>query len=331
MARPLRFRVVPQEEGMMLGHLVARRMHGTPLDAAKALVRAGAVYMGHLRVRVPTARVAAGERITVYPEAAEAEELDIAELRFVHREDLFVVLDKPAGVPVASTRESSRGTLAEALRRRLEADGVVRPYVGVVHRLDRGAAGLVLFTTRSVANASLHHLFANHAIDRRYRVLVHGEPAASLGEQFDCDLPLLELHSGNSKAAPGNPHARAAVTHFRRLRARTPIAGTTLLEAVLETGRHHQIRVHAAALGHPVVGDRRYGGAHANDDDGERDDADGSDRHHAALHLLARELQFEHPLASSADVPARARIHLFAQTPAWACSADDPPARDLLP
>ncbi|MBC8069567.1 MAG: hypothetical protein IAG13_14615 [Deltaproteobacteria bacterium] len=296
MSRPVRFRVVPGEEGMMLGHLVARRLPKTSVEQGQELVRAGAVYMGHLRVRVPTVRVAAGERISVYPDALEAAELPVDIVRIVHRDPDFVVLDKPAGVPVAATRESARGTLSEALRRLLEAEGVVRPYVGTLHRLDRGASGLVLFTTRSVANKSVHKQFAEHTISRRYRLRVHGEPASS----FECALPLLELHSGSSKVAEGNPHARAARTRFVRREPAIAIAGTALLEAELDTGRHHQIRVHAAALGHPLLGDRRYG----QDDAGER------------LHLHAFELTLEHP-EDGRPIVVRGEL------PEWARAIDD--------
>lgn len=281
---------------MMLGHLVARRLPKTSVEQGHELVRAGAVYMGHLRVRVPTARVAAGERISVYPEAIAEEELPLELVRFVHRDDELVVLDKPAGVPVAATRESARGTLSEALRRVLEAEGMVRPYVGVVHRLDRGASGLVLFTIRSVANKSMHKQFAEHSISRRYRLRVHGiAPEAS-----ECALPLLELHSGTSKVAEGNPHARAALTRFVRRDPTTEMPGTSLLEAELETGRHHQIRVHAAALGHAVLGDRRYGPG----DDTER------------LLLHAFELSFTHPGSGAA-------IHLRTELPPWARAQGD--------
>jgi RluA family pseudouridine synthase len=291
MARPVRFRVVPQEEGMMLGHLVARRLPRTTVEQGHELVRAGAVYMGHLRVRVPTARVAAGERVSVYPEALADAELSLALVRIVHRDPDFVVLDKPAGVPVTATRESARGTLSEALRRLLESEGVMRPYVGVVHRLDRGASGLVLFTTRSVANKNVHKQFAEHTILRRYRVRVHGEVPA----QLECALPLLELHSGSSRVAEGNPHARSARTTFTRCEPAITEPATSLLEAELDTGRHHQIRVHAAALGHPVVGDRRYG----RDDVGER------------LHLHAFELALTHPHDGRAIV-------VRAELPPWA-------------
>ena len=275
MARPVRFRVVPHEEGVMLGQLIARRLPGMTVEQGKELVRAGAVYMGHLRMRVPTVRVVAGERITVYPQALADQELPADIIQIVWRDRDFVVLDKPAGVPVSATRESARGTLSEGLRRTLAAEGVERPYVGLVHRLDRGASGLVLFTVRSMANVSVHKQFTEHSIDRIYRVRVHGETP----DEFECEAPVLELHSGTSKIAPESPHARAAATRFRRLQPSVAIEGTSLVEATLETGRHHQIRVHAAHLGHPVLGDLRYG----------RDDGAGR------LHLHAAVLRMAHP------------------------------------
>lgn len=280
----------------MLAQLVARRMPDCTIEQARELVKAGAVYMGHLRVRVPTVRVANGERITVHPDALADRELGSDAVVFAHRDPSFVVLDKPAGVPVAATRESARGTLSEALRRVLEREGMSRPYVGVVHRLDRGASGLVLFTIRGVANQSLHKQFVDHAIARSYRVLVHGDAKAEL----DCDLPLVESHSGTSKVASGDPNAKPARTRFRRLEAAHPREGTSLLEAELETGRHHQIRVHAAALGHAVVGDRRYG------------TADGDER----LHLHAWRLAFTHPIDGTA-------ITVVAELPEWARARSD--------
>jgi 23S rRNA-/tRNA-specific pseudouridylate synthase len=153
-----------------------------------------------------------------------------------------------------------------------------------------------LFTTRSIANKGVHKQFAEHTISRRYRLRVHGEPAAS----FECALPLLELHSGSSKVAEDNPHARAARTRFVRREPALALADTALLEAELDTGRHHQIRVHAAALGHPLLGDRRYG----SDDVGER------------LHLHAFELGLEHPEDGR-------RFIVRAELPAWARAVDD--------
>ena len=288
----------------MLAQLVARRMPACTIEQARELVKAGAVYMGHLRVRVPTVRVANGERITVHPDALAARELESDAVIVVHRDPGFVVLDKPVGVPVAATRESARGTLSEGLRRLLEREGMTRPYVGVVHRLDRSASGLVLFTIRDVANQSLHKQFVEHSIARSYRVLVHGDAPAEL----DCDLPLVEQHNGTSRVASGDPNAKPARTRFRRLDAVHPRAGTSLLEAELETGRHHQIRVHAAARGHAVVGDRRYGTA--SNPGAERRGTD------ERLHLHAWRLAFTHPIDATP-------VTVVAALPEWARARGD--------
>lgn len=284
----------------MLFALVARRLPATTPAQAKALVRAGAVYMGHLRVRIPTVRVVAGERITVYPEATAIEPLPPDTAVFIHRDPSFVVLDKPPGVPVAQTKDTAQGTLSEALRRALQAEGMQRPYVGVVHRLDRGASGLVLFTVRSIANRSLHQQFVEHTIRRTYRLRVHGEAPATAS----CDAPLVQRPGGRVEVAQhGEPRAQTASTSFRRLSARITMPGTSLLEAELKTGRTHQIRVHVATLGHPIVGDERYGAAD--------DEASGG-----RLHLHAARLRFTHPIDGTP-------IDVRAPLPEWAQASED--------
>ncbi|MEM6291539.1 MAG: RluA family pseudouridine synthase [Myxococcota bacterium] len=299
--RPVRFRVVPQEEGTAIGSLVGQRLPNMGKKEGVALVKAGAVYIGHLRVRVPSTRVATGDRITVYPDALADEELDPhAVVQFVHRDPAFVVLDKPAGVPVAATKASARGTLSEALRRVLRDEGIERPYVGVVHRLDQGASGLVLFTVRGVANQSVHRNFVDHSIERTYRVRVHGDAP----DAFTCDLPLIDKPGTDSMqvARSGERRAKEARTEFRRIPEAEPISGTSLLEVALDTGRTHQIRVHAAESGHPVCGDRRYG----------PDETDAS-----RLCLHAWRLAFEHPLE------AGTAIELTTMLEGWARAADD--------
>ncbi len=299
--RPVRFRVIPQEQGTALGALIADRLPKLNRRQGIELVKAGAVYIGHLRVRVPSTRVATGDRITVYPEALEAQPLDPEQvLRFVHRDPSFVVVDKPAGIPVAATKASARGTLSEALRRQLHAEGFERPYVGVVHRLDQGASGLVLFTIRSVANKSVHRDFEKHQIERTYRVRVVGEAPDS----FECEVPLVEKPGTDSMqvATAGQPRAKAAHTKFRRLAPALEIPGTSLLEVSLVTGRTHQIRVHAAHEGFPVHGDRRYGSA---------------DKDAGRLHLHAWQIRFDHPLEEGVE------LQLSTTLDDWARSTDD--------
>ncbi|MFO7564608.1 MAG: RluA family pseudouridine synthase [Enhygromyxa sp.] len=312
-APPKRFRVIPQEQGLTLRNLLVRRVRELDRESATKLIRAGGVYVNKLRVRLPQVLVAPGERVTVYVEALDAQPLDPERLSFIHRDPDFVVLDKPAGVPVSPVRETAVGCLSEALIHSLEAEGVARPYVGVVHRLDRGASGLVLFTIRSVANKSLHKQFVEHSIRRGYRIRVrpgpdHGAPPA----EFSCDRPLVKLREGGVAITdPGASGAMTALTHFRHVAELPPLSGAGLaehlLDVELETGRTHQIRAHAAHLGFPVVGDRRYGEPTTAEQTDEQADADEP----AKLCLHAWTLDFAHPRTGEA-------LHFEAPLPDWA-------------
>ncbi|TPV93451.1 MAG: RluA family pseudouridine synthase [Myxococcales bacterium FL481] len=255
--KPVRFRVIPAETGMTLRNLLIRRVRDLDRDTAAELVKAGGVYINRLRIRLPMIRVAAGERVTVYREALRSSPLEPSALQIRYRAPDFVVIDKPAGVAVSPTRGTARGTLSEALASRLESEGVARPYVGVVHRLDRGASGLVVLTTRSAANASLHQQFVDHDIRRTYLILVEGQPP----DELRCEAPLAHTSQGGVRIAKADePSAKPAVTRFRRLGTREfDGQRRNLVQAELETGRTHQIRAHAAHAGFPVVGDRRYG------------------------------------------------------------------------
>jgi 23S rRNA pseudouridine1911/1915/1917 synthase len=293
-----RFRVVPSEEGQTLTVLVARRLKGTSRERATAIIRAGGVYVNKLRIRVPSVSVVAGERVTVYPGAADAEPLDADALVFAYRDPNFVVLDKPRGVPVAQTRDTARGTLSEALRRRLEQEGFRRAYVGLVHRIDREASGLVLFTIRDVANRSVHKQFVDHSIDRRYRTLVTGAPP----DRWTVDAPLRVAGTRVRVAEVEDGGADSARTEFVRLASLDTDTSSprALVEATLTTGRMHQIRVHAAHSGHPLVGDDRYG----TPDPG-------------GLHLHAHRLELTHPLTGEA-------LRIESALPPWArVAADD--------
>ncbi len=311
-SKPLRFRVIPVEQGVSLRNLLARRIKGLGLEGSAELIRRGGVYVNRLRVRLPNVLVAPGERITVYREALDAQPLDPESLVFIHREPDFVVIDKPAGVPVAAVRETSVGALSEALVHRLEAEGVQRPYVGVVHRLDRGASGLVLFTIRSVANQSLHKQFREHRMGRSYRLrTLDLDPSRPAPEEISVDTPLVRLHGGGVKLGrPGDANAIPAVTHLRHV-ARVEVEGRIehVWDAQLETGRTHQIRAHVASLGYPIVGDHRYGpgGSVEAMKDEDEDEADA----HARLLLHAWKLDLDHPISGAA-------MHFETSLPEWA-------------
>ena len=298
-----RFRVIPTEAGMTLRSLLVRRLPNTDRERAAALIRAGAVYMNRLRVRLGSVRVAAGERVTVYPQALEIPRLDPDTLRIAYRDEDFIVIDKDPGVPVAPTRESSFGCISDALIQLLTREGIARPYVGIMHRLDQRASGLVLFTIRSAFNKSIHHHFADHSITRIYRLLCHGTTPIS----FKCDKALIELSDGGSRVAQsGEARALEARTHFHTLEHRNSDLGAcSLVEARLETGRRHQIRVHCAELGFPIVGERRY----ANDAIAPKAATPPDEANE--LHLHAHRLEFPHPKSGET-------LKIEAEPPAWA-------------
>lgn len=213
-ASPIRFRVVSIEDGMMLRQLLCKRLHVPPAAAAE-LVRAGGVYVGPVRLCVPTLRVTEGERVTVYRAAAAARPLEPAALRLLHRDESCVIVDKPHGVPAAATRAASRGTLAQALVQRLAQEGVQRPYVGLVHALPAAAAGVVLYTIRGQTTESFFKDFAALPMLRRYRVRLRGRMAAAM---LECAAPLRHTPAGAWRLArDGETDTVPARTSFRRL------------------------------------------------------------------------------------------------------------------
>jgi 23S rRNA pseudouridine1911/1915/1917 synthase len=187
-------------------------------------------------------------------------------LRIVHEDAHVVVVDKPFGVPSQGTRDGR----ADHVVAQLQAG---RAYVGLHHRLDTPASGLMVLTVDRAANAGIAAAFQSGRVRRTYLVVVLGDP----GEAGTWDAAL---------------DGKRAVTRWTR---RAAAAGMSVLEVQLETGRTHQIRRHAAGAGHPVIGDRRHGGA--------------AGRAWRRLALHAWRLAFPHPatgeLASfEAPVPA---------------------------
>ncbi len=215
-----------------------------------------------------------GERIEiegephVVPLKAEPEDIPLA---IVYEDGDLAVIDKPAGMNVhagAGDAEHNRGTLVNALlfhfgKELSETGGALRP--GIVHRLDKDTSGLILVAKNDVAHRKLGEMFAAHALRKVYVALVHGIVAKDEGT---IDLPIgrdpvkrVRMTAKRSVEAG----ARPAVSHWRVLQRigsvsePGPLGAFTLVEVEIETGRTHQIRVHLAALGHPVVGDTLYG------------------------------------------------------------------------
>jgi 23S rRNA pseudouridine1911/1915/1917 synthase len=176
------------------------------------------------------------------------------ELRVVYEDDDLLVVDKPAGLVVHPAPGHWQGTLVNALLARDDTfggiAGVARP--GIVHRLDRDTSGLIMVARTDAAQSSLMAQLKGRRIRKTYLALAHGSVAAALGR---VEAPIGRDPKDRQRYAVV-PDGRAAVTGYR-VRERLP--GWTLLELDLVTGRTHQIRVHLAAIGHPVAGDPVYG------------------------------------------------------------------------
>src|SRR6185437_4666591 len=245
----------PAHAGWRLDRALAAAVPTLSRERLKALIRSGAVETQGSAVRDPALKVKGGEALRVAvpePQPAHNEPQDIA-LMILFEDDHLLVVDKPAGLVVHPAAGNRDGTLVNALLHHCGGSlsgigGVARP--GIVHRIDKDTSGLLVVAKTDVAHEGLARQFAAHSIDRRYLAIVNGVPKASNGT---VDAPLARSASNRKKIAivEGN-RGKRAVTHWKRLEA---LDGAAMVECRLETGRTHQIRVHMASIGHPLVGD----------------------------------------------------------------------------
>jgi 23S rRNA pseudouridine1911/1915/1917 synthase len=174
------------------------------------------------------------------------------EPRIVHADDRLAVIDKPAGLVVHPAPGHRGETLVSVLGDMLGGGEAARP--GIVHRLDRDTSGLMLVARDDEAHRRLAAMIKAHDVARTYLALVEGRIPSRTGT---IDAPLGRDHRAPERRAVRGRGSRDARTHFTAIEV---LPADTLVEARLETGRTHQIRVHFAAIGHPVAGDSRYGG-----------------------------------------------------------------------
>jgi 23S rRNA pseudouridine1911/1915/1917 synthase len=255
--------VEPGEAGARLDVFLARRESGLSRSRLKALIKGGHVTVGGVAVSDPNRRVEAGAEITIdVPPAEPAEPApEKIPLAILYEDSDLIVIDKPAGLVVHPGAGNPAGTLVNALIAHCGdtlsgIGGVKRP--GIVHRLDKDTSGLLVAAKNDAAHRGLSAQFADHGregeLRREYDALVWGVPKSHIGA---VDAPLNRDPRNRLKQAVTRSGGRRAVTHFSVRERFGRFA--SLVTCRLETGRTHQIRVHMAHIGHPLVGDGVYG------------------------------------------------------------------------
>lgn len=227
----------------------------------QALIAEGRAAVAGSALASPSARLAAGSAFVIAlpppaPLAAIAQDIPLV---VVHEDADLIVVDKPAGFVVHPAAGNADGTLVNALlhhcRGRLSGiGGVARP--GIVHRIDKDTSGLLVVAKSDAAHEGLARQFADHSIARTYLAVTAGHPRPAAGT-ITARLGRSE-RDRKKMAVLADDAARGkhAVTHYRTLEA---LDGAALVECRLETGRTHQVRVHLAHIGHPLLGDPVYG------------------------------------------------------------------------
>ena len=248
--------------GLRLDRALAEALPDLSRERVKNLIKGGRVanVVGTI-LWDPSAKVVTFDTLELRlptPAAAhnEAQDLDLV---IAYEDEHLIVVDKPAGMVVHPAAGNFDGTLVNALLHHCAGQlsgvgGVARP--GIVHRIDKDTSGLIVAAKHDKAHEGLAKQFAAHSIDRRYRALATGRPMPANGS---VDAALGRSNTNRKKmAVVAADRGKRAVTHYRTIE---PLQHASLIECRLETGRTHQVRVHMAHIGHPLVGDPVYGRA----------------------------------------------------------------------
>lgn len=286
-------------DGQRIDNFLLRILKGVPRSHVYRLVRGGEVRVNSGRVD-QTYRLRAGDRVRIPPVrvaqrkgpgSSQSRPTSRIHIPVLFEDDAMLIVDKPAGFAVHGGSGVSFGVIEQLRAERTDAR-----FLELVHRLDRDTSGVLVIAKRRPALTALHNTWRAGAIDKLYLTMVSGRWTRA-STTVDLSLQRYLTPAGERRVRPDRA-GQSARTRFRVLRKGAQVS---LLEACLETGRTHQIRVHLAHLGTPVLGDEKYGDFALN----KQLAKNGLER----MFLHARQLRFAHPLTQqpidvSAPLPA---------------------------
>jgi 23S rRNA pseudouridine1911/1915/1917 synthase len=248
------YRFVRPTDGtpIALDRFIRELVHGASWALVRSWIQSGKVSVdGHVTVD-ERAVVRANSEVTIDPRAARASRSQATLVKLVHVDAQVAVVEKPAGVSTVPFDANERDTLDELVRRELgHRTGQRPPPLGIVHRIDKATSGLVVFARTTVAKRHLKQQFRFHTIHRLYMALAHGR----VESQTIRSRLVADRGDGRRGSTNHGDMGQIAVTHVETVEH---LPNATLLHCRLETGRTHQIRIHLAEIGHPLLGERVY-------------------------------------------------------------------------
>ncbi len=280
-SRIYRLTVDSQAEGLRIDQYIASQVADLSGGIVRKVIDLGGIHVAGRRIGRCSQTVRAGQSVEVYLDGRSLDIFSLCAGQVLFQDAYLLVIDKPPGIDFQPTHARFKGTLYHAVRRHMESatGGKGNVSLGMVQRLDRDTSGATVFSIHQRAHRAMTRMFADRRVDKRYRTLVAGRPADKEGEFRSL---LARQHRTNLMKSV-QKGGKEAITRYRVVEE---FADCALIEVELVTGRSHQIRAHFSEAGHPLLGDRRYGGPSF---------VSGREVERSMLHAFR--LSFEHPVS----------------------------------